>query len=166
MLSIIKNIHFLSHRFSASGSQAQLICVLSSGSQKTVIRGWMTQSSSLDLGFVLQAYWGCWQTSAFCGWVCSCCRFFCSPRSQLVSWLSSKGALLCLGGCSLPSNLSRPLTTQQMTSSKPRRNNIIKEDTAHRLSHTQFIPSIYSSYQQSREDTKTLRNGEYLTACP
>lgn len=91
MLSIIKNIHFLSHRFSASGSQAQLICVLSSGSQKTVIRGWMTQSSSLDLGFVLQAYWGCWQTSAFCGWVCSCCRFFCSPRSQLVSWLSSKG---------------------------------------------------------------------------
>lgn len=72
MLSNFKNIHFLSHRFSASGSQAQLICVLSSVSQKTVIRGLMTQSSFLDLGVFFQAYWGCWH----CECVCSCCRFF------------------------------------------------------------------------------------------
>lgn len=76
MLSNFKNIHFLSHRFSASASQAQLICVLSSVSQKTAIRGLMTQSSFLDLGVLSQAYWGCWQTSAFCGGVCTCCRFF------------------------------------------------------------------------------------------
>lgn len=50
MLSIIKNIHFLSHRFSASGSQAQLICVLSSVSQKTVI--------GLDDTELLSGPWG------------------------------------------------------------------------------------------------------------
>lgn len=169
MLSNIKNIHFLSHRFSASGSQAQLICVLSSVSQKTIIRGLMTQSSLLDLGVLLQAYWGCWQTSAFCGWVCSCCRFFFSVRGlSLFLECHPRGHFCVLENVysSLPSNLSRPLTTQQMTNSKPTRNIIIKEDTAHCLPHTQFIPPIYSSYPQSRKDTQTLRNGDYLTACP